>query len=125
MTLHQYFLTFDTLNKTQWHLSCTLLDSIINNISFTIQKTCSATSIIPLIHTTAQQGGCLPCKIQKLWKTHLSTYHLIHKAIYITQHNPKLTQSQIYSYSNTCTPADLPRMANSHLILAKTAKINA
>jgi hypothetical protein len=88
MTLHQYFLTFDTLNKTQWHLSCTLLDSIINNISFTIQKTCSATSIIPLIHTTAQQGGCLPCKIQKLWKTHLSTYHLIHKAIYITQHNP-------------------------------------
>jgi hypothetical protein len=35
-------LSHTNLNETQWQLACTSLDDIINNISLTIQQTCSA-----------------------------------------------------------------------------------
>jgi hypothetical protein len=81
-------LSHANLNETQWHLACTSLNDIINNISLTIQQTCSAPPILPLTHTIAQQGGYLPRKIHNLWITDLSTYHLIRKTIYITHHDP-------------------------------------
>jgi hypothetical protein len=58
------------------------------NISETIQNTCMTTLIQPLTQYTTQQCGYLPKKLQKQWKKHLSTYHLIRKAIYLSQHTP-------------------------------------
>ena len=47
-------LSHDNLNKIQWHLVYTSLDTIINNISLTIQQICNALPILPLTHTIAQ-----------------------------------------------------------------------
>ena len=58
-------LLHDNLNETQWPLACTLLDSIIQNISQTIQKTCIASpfSCLPLVlpnkEATLQGSGVL------------------------------------------------------------------
>jgi len=54
-----------------------------------IQETCNApttTLTASLTHWTSQQGGFLPRKLQKKWKNHLFTYHLIKKAIYIAKY---------------------------------------
>jgi hypothetical protein len=52
------------------------------------QETCSALPLPTLTHHTSQQWDFLPRKLQKQWKKHLSTYHLIRKAIYITKTIP-------------------------------------
>ena len=83
----------DQLTDNQWQTSCTKLDHLIQKISNKIQETCSAPPLPKLTNRTSQQGGFLPRKLQKKWKNHLSTYHLIRKAIYITKKFPKLANT--------------------------------
>jgi hypothetical protein len=64
------------------------LDLLIQKISDKIQKACSVPPLPELTNRTSQQGGFLPRKLQKIWKKHLYTYHLIIKAIYITKNYP-------------------------------------
>jgi hypothetical protein len=82
-------LQHNQLTDTQWQEACTSLDTLISNISTTLQDTCiSPLPINPLTPRTTQQGGYLPRKLKKQWKKHLSTYHIIRKAIYITKYSP-------------------------------------
>jgi hypothetical protein len=129
-------LLHDNLNETQWPLTCTLLNSIIQIFSQTIQKTCTAPPpILPLTSRTAQQGGYLPRKLQKLWKIHLHTYHFIRKAIYITQHTPNWYNHLLILNLHNHKPITIPKppehpqphqeWLNHISSLAKTAKINA
>lgn len=76
----------ETLTDPQWCHACNKLETLIENISVIIQNTCIAPPVQPFTQHTIQQGGYLPMKLQKEWKKHLSTYHLIRKAIYILQH---------------------------------------
>ena len=78
----------DQLTNTQWQLSCSQMDQLIAKISDKIQETCSAPPLQTLTPRTSQQGGFLPRKLQKKWKKHLYTYHLIRKAIYLTRNSP-------------------------------------
>jgi hypothetical protein len=57
------------------------MDQIVENISKTIEDTCTAPPIPTLTNQTSKQGGYLPRKLQKQWKKELSTYHTIRKAI--------------------------------------------
>jgi len=81
-------LTQDQLTSEQWQTTCTKFDHLIQKISDKIQDTCSAAPLPDLTSRTAQQGGFLPRKLQKKWKNHLSTYHLIKKTIYIIKNTP-------------------------------------
>jgi hypothetical protein len=76
------------LTNEQWQLACNSLNTLTDNITTIVLETCSAPPIPILPPRIANQGGYLPKKSQKLWKTHLSTYHLIRKVIYITKNNP-------------------------------------
>ena len=78
----------DHLTPDQWQEACIALDNIVGEISVSIEKTCKATPIPTFTNRTVQQGGFLPRKLSKEWKTHLDTYHLIRKIIYIAKNNP-------------------------------------
>jgi hypothetical protein len=76
------------ITDEQWKEACTKLDLLIQKISDKIQETCNAPPIPNLTNRTTQQGGFLPRKLQKKWKKHLHTYHLIRKAIHLTKTFP-------------------------------------
>ena len=76
------------LSLDQWTEACTIFDRIVNKISETIEKTCTAYPLPNLTNRTSQQGGFLPRKLVREWKRHLNTYHLIRKTIHIAQHDP-------------------------------------
>jgi hypothetical protein len=54
-----------TLIDQQWEHACTKLDTLIHNISDTINNTCTTTPLPILTQRTTQQGGYLPRKLQK------------------------------------------------------------
>ena len=77
------------LTPNQWQEACTSFDYIVNKISEKkIEKTCTTYPLPNLMYKTSQQGGFLPRKLVRGWKTYFTTYHLIRKAIYIAQHDP-------------------------------------
>ena len=77
-------LSLDQLTENQWQSACLQLDHIIQKISETIESTCNTAPIPTLMNRISQQGGFLPRKLQKPWKKHIKTYHLIRKTIFIT-----------------------------------------
>jgi hypothetical protein len=77
-----------TITDQQWEHTCTKLDTLIHNISNTINNTCTTTPLPILTQRTTQQGRYLPRKLQKQWKQHLATDQLTCKTIYLTQHTP-------------------------------------
>ena len=79
-------LSVDQLPDKHWLLACSELQHIIQKISRTTENTCSTTPLLVLTNRAAQQRRFLPQTVQKIWKTHFKTYHLLRKPIYIT-HN--------------------------------------
>jgi exonuclease III len=123
------------LTDNQWQTSCTKLDYLIQQISTKTQETCSAPPLPELSHRTTQQGGFLPRKLQKQWKKHLSTYHLIRKAIYITkniplwQNHPVIEELKNHNHINIPPPPhpniNLQEWIKTIAELAKTANKQA
>ena len=127
-------LSIDHLTDNQWQNSCTQLDELIHNISDKIQETCSAPPLPTLTTHTSQQGGFLPRKLQKTWKKHLSTYHLIRKAIYISKNSPNWQThpiiEELHNHTNTIIPplpvneALQPEWLQTIADIAKQAKLH-
>ena len=128
-------LSNDQLTDDQWQTSCSKLDHMIQKISDKIQETCSAPPLPTLTNRTSQQGGFLPRKLQKSWKKHLSTYHLIRKTIYITKNIQNWQTHPIIEELKTHTNVTIPPLPTqehnqqewiqSLVEIAKTAKIQA
>jgi hypothetical protein len=125
----------EQLTALQWTNACNKLDTLTANISSIIQNTCTTHPIQSLTQRTTHQGGYLSIKLQKQWKKHLSTYHLIRKAIYILQNTPNWTTHplilQLHTYPHTQIPPPpndaqlLNKWIQQLSILAKTANKNA
>jgi hypothetical protein len=125
----------EQLTALQWTNTCNKLDTLTDNISSIIQNTCTTYPIQPLTQRTMHQGGYLPIKLQKQWKKHLSTYHLIRKAIYISQNTPNWTthplilQLHTYPHTQIPPPPNDAQLLNGWIqqlsVLAKTANKNA
>ena len=122
------------LTPEQWQEACTSLDYIVNKISETIVKTCKAEPLPNLTNRTSQQGGFLPRKLAKEWKKHLSTYHLIRKAIYIAQHDPHWQTHPILNDIRNHQHGNIPHppttsppteWINAIAVIAKTANKEA
>ena len=47
------------LTQTQWHKICHTLDTLINNVSDTLEQTCKAQPILQMTNRTSQQGSYL------------------------------------------------------------------
>ena len=101
-------LSLDQLTENQWQSTCSQLDHIIQKISKTIVSTCSTTPIPTLTNKTSQQGGFLSRKLQKLLKIHIKTYHLIRKAIYITNNTINWRNHPIMYELNNHTHINIP-----------------
>jgi hypothetical protein len=111
------------------------MDQIVENISKTIEDTCTAPPIPTLTNQTSKQGGYLPRKLQKQWKKELSTYHTIRKAIKtITQNtnwrnHPAITNLQNHHLAEIPNPPNDPILINDWIktlgTIGKTAKKNA
>jgi hypothetical protein len=106
------------LSNNQWKISCTKLDHLIQQISDKTQETCSAPPLPSLTHRTTQQGGFLPRKLQKQWKKHMTTYHLIRKAIYITKAVPDWQNHPIMDELNNHNYITIPHHP-THIITHK------
>ena len=72
----------------------------------------------------------MPRKLQKLWKKHIKTYHLIRKAIYITNNTINWRNHPIMYELNSHTHINIPPPPNENLLkidwikeLATLAKI--
>ena len=96
------------LSDNQWEISCTKLNHLIQQISYKTQETCSAPPLPPLTHRTTQQRDFLPRKLQKQWKKHLTTYHLIRKTIYITKVVPNWQNHPIMDELNNHNYITIP-----------------
>ena len=123
-------LSLDQLTENQQQLACSQLDHIIQKISETIENTCCTTPIPTLTNRASQQGDFLPRKLQKLWKKHIKTYHLIIKAIYITNNTINWCNHPIMYELNSHTHINIPPPPNDDLLkndwikeLATLAKI--
>jgi hypothetical protein len=68
------------LPHNQWQHVCEM-DQIVENISKTIEDTCTAPLVPMLTNQTSKQGGYLPWKLQKQSKKELSTHHITRKTI--------------------------------------------
>ena len=118
------------LTNEQWQIACNSLNTLTDNITTTVLETCTVPPIPILPNKIANQGGYLPKKPQKLWKTHLSTYHLVRKIIYIIKNNPNWRTHPIITHeiSNhtyaTISPPPNPSLPHNSLIeeLARIAK---
>ena len=110
-------------------------DLLIQKITEKNQDTCSAPPLPDLTNRTAQQGGFLPRKLQKKWKNHLSTYHLIRKAIYLIKNTPNWQTHPIIAelHNHTHTPIPPPPNQEQNQLewittlaqIAKTTHIHA
>ena len=109
-------LLLDQLTKNQWQSTCAQLDHIIQKIFETIVKTCSSTPRPTLTSRASKQGGFLPRKLQKIWKKHIKTYHLIRKAIYITNNTINWHNHPIMYELNNHTHINIPPPPNENLL---------
>ena len=109
-------LSLDQLTKNQWQSAYSQLDHIIQKIFETITNTCSTTPISILINRTSQQGGFLPRKLQKLWKKHIKTYHLIRKAIYTINNTINWRNHPIMYELNSHIHINIPPLPRDDLL---------
>ena len=116
-------------NTNQRQIACTQLEQLVQEISNKIQTTCSVPPLPTLSNQTAQQGGFLPRKIQKQWKKHLSTYHLIRKTIYIAKHIMQWQTHPIIEQLINHKHTNIPPLPNQEILqqewlitIAKTTK---
>ena len=103
------------LNQEQWQQACNHMDQIIQKISKTIKNTCSMALLPTLTNKTTQQGGFLPRKLQKTWKKHINTYHLIWKAIYTTKNTTNGRTHSIINELNNHTHINIPPPPNDEV----------
>jgi hypothetical protein len=111
------------------------MDQMVNNISKTIEDTCTAPPIPTLTNQASKQGGFLPRKLQKQWKKELSTYHIIRKAIKIVTQNINWRTHNIITSLQNHQHTKIPNLPNDPLLvngwltelgtIGKTAKKNA
>jgi hypothetical protein len=123
------------LPYNQWQHVCEQMDQIVENISKTIEDTCTAPPIPTLTNQTSKQGGYIPRKLQKQWKKELSTYHIIRKAIKTTTQetnwrtHPILTNIHNHQLVEIPNPPNDPLLINEWIktlgTIGKTAKKNA
>ena len=123
------------LTPDQWQQACTQMDNITQKISKNIEETCSAPPIPTLTNRAIQQGGYLPRKIQKTWKQHITTYHLIRKTIYITKNltnwriHPIMDTLRQYSQIHIPLPPEDDSLINTWIkeiaMIAKTSNLQA
>ena len=129
-------LSLDQLTKNQWQSACSQLYHIIQKIFEAIENTCSIMPIPTLTNRASQQGSFLPRKLQKIWKKHVKTCHLIRKAIYITNNTINWHNHTIMYELNSHTHINILPPSNDDLLkneiwikeiatLAKTASIQA
>ena len=96
------------LNQEQWQQAYNHMNQIIQEILETIKNTCSMAPLPTLTYKTTQQGGFLPRKLQKTWKKHINTYHLIWKAIYTTKNTANWRTHPIINKLNNHTHINIP-----------------
>ena len=108
-------LVLDQLTQNQWQSACAQMDHIIQKISEKIENTCSATPIPTLTNRISRQGGFLPRKLQKIWKKHIKTYHLIRKGIYVTNNNINWRTHPIMHELNNHNHISIPPPPNDDL----------
>ena len=123
------------LPYNQWQQVCEKMDQMVNNISKTIEDTCTAPPIPMHTDQASKQGGFLLRKLQKQWKKELSTYHIIIKAIKIITQNINwrthniITSLQNHQYTKIPNLSNNPLLVNGWLTelrtIGKTAKKNA
>jgi hypothetical protein len=82
-TLNQEQLTHHQWEEAKYHFH-----EIISSLSTCIEQTCMSHPTPPLPHRAKLQGGFLPRQQQKIWKSHLKTYHNIRKAIHVACNYP-------------------------------------
>jgi hypothetical protein len=110
------------LPHSQWQHTCEQMDKIVQNISKTVEDTCTAPPIPTLTNQTSKQGGFLPKKLQKQWKKKLSTYHTIKKAIkIITQDTNWRTHIIIINLQNN-QHTKIPNPPNDPTLIDKWIK---
>jgi hypothetical protein len=136
--IHQLIDTLQSNTKlpyNQWQQICEQMDQMVNNISKTIEDTCTAPPIPTLTNQASKQGGFLPRKLQKQWKKELSTYHIIRKAIKIVTQNINWRTHNIITSLQNHQHTKIPNLPNDPLLvngwltelgtIGKTAKKNA
>ena len=111
------------------------MNNITQIISQNIEETCSVTPTLTLTNRASQQGGYLPKKTQKIWKQHITTYHLIRKTIYITKNLPNWRTHPImntlgqYSRIHIPSPPEDETLINIWIkeiaVIAKTINLQA
>jgi hypothetical protein len=105
------------------------MDQIVENISKTIEDSCTAPPIPMLTYQTSKQGSYLPRKLQKQWKKELSTYHIIRKTIKtITQEtnwrtHPILTNLRNHQLAEIPNPPNNPLLVNEWIKILGTIGI--
>ena len=102
-------IALDQLTQNQWQSTYAQMDHIIQKISETIENTCSAAPIPTLTNRASRQGDFLPKKLQKIWKKHIKTYHLIRKGIYVTNNNINWRTHPIMHELNNHNHISIPR----------------
>ena len=88
--------------------TCTL-GVLINTLSHWIEEICINNYTPPpsLSHRTQQQGGFLPRKQQKVWKSQLKIYHNIRKGILVISTQPCPTWPQHWDIQQLHTLTDI------------------
>lgn len=107
-SLINYLKNNDHLFQNQWLEICNSSDTLINNISNTLEKTCKSPPILQLTPRTSKQGGYLPSKLSKKWKQHLTTYHTIQKTIRIVRDNPQWSTHPICQRIQSLQHSQIP-----------------
>jgi hypothetical protein len=123
------------LSQNQWQQVCNEMDQMVQNISKTIEDTCTVPPIPTLTNLTKKQGGYLPRKLQKLWKKELSTHHIIRKTIKLTTQNtnwrthPLIANIQNHPHATIPNPPTDPTFINEWIkilgTIGKTTKKKA
>ena len=85
--LTQFLLDNEDLNPQQWTQVCNTMKHITNKLTEIVLQTCNNLPKPTLTNQVAQQGSYLPGKLQKKWIKHITTYHIIRKAISIIKYN--------------------------------------
>jgi hypothetical protein len=127
----------EQLTQPQWKDAQDIFQKILDSLSNCVKQTCMTQPTPPLPHRAKIQGGFLPRKQQKIWKSHLKLYHSIRKAIHVACHyhytqlhnHPDI--KTLFSLHNINIPP-LPTNPTTHkqwiedlAHIGKTAKIDA
>ena len=100
----------EKLTPSQWEEAQTTFQKIINSLSSCVEQTCMTKPTPPLPNRAKIQGGFLPRKQQKIWKSHLKTHHSIRKAIHAAchYHHTQLHNHPDIKYLHSLHNANIP-----------------